>query len=242
MQMVSIIIPNYNGLDLLRGCLLSIRNHVQTPYEIIVVDNGSKDGSLEHSLNQRVKLVSLPSNTGFPVACNYGLRIASGDALLLLNNDTLLTQGAMDNMLRCLYSSEDIGIVGPMTNYASGKQQISEPFTTVEDMAARMNVPDSGKWMQTERIVGLCFLFRRELMDRIGLLDERFSPGHYEDDDYCFRARLAGFRLMLVGDAFIYHHGSASFKKEDRNWFEGLSVTNHQKFIEKWGVDPQQFI
>lgn len=242
MQMTSIIIPNYNGLNWLQRCIHSIRQHTQTPYEIIVVDNGSKDGSVEFCLHNKIKLASLPVNKGFPAACNLGLRMAVGDALLLLNNDTLMTQNALSHMLTCLYSSEDIGIVGPMTNYASGKQQIEEPFTSVEAMAAQMNVPDSGKWRQVERIVGLCFLFRRELMDRIGLLDERFSPGHFEDDDYCYRARQAGYRLMIVGDAFIYHHGSASFQKENEHKVKQLIQQNYSKFVEKWGVDPHQFI
>ncbi|OXM83488.1 glycosyltransferase family 2 protein [Paenibacillus rigui] len=242
MQMVSIIIPNYNGLHWLKPCVQSIRQHTHTPYEVIVVDNGSKDGSVEYCLDHKLKLVSVPFNRGFPMACNLGLRVAGGDALLLLNNDTLMTPRGLENMLRCLYSSEDIGIVGPMTNYASGKQQLEEPFTSVEDMAARINQPNSAKWRQVERIVGLCFLFRRELLDRIGLLDERFSPGHFEDDDYCYRARQAGYRLMIAGDSFIYHHGSASFQKENEQAVKQLIEQNYRKFMEKWAVDPHQFI
>jgi GT2 family glycosyltransferase len=91
------------------------------------------------------------------------LRIASGDALLLLNNDTIVTPGWLDNMLRSLYSAVDIGIVGPMTNYASGKQQIAEPFTDIDDMALRMNAPDDGKWLEVQRIAGFCLLFKREV-------------------------------------------------------------------------------
>jgi GT2 family glycosyltransferase len=242
MQMTSIIIPNYNGLQWLAPCVQSIQQHTPTPYEIIVIDNGSKDGSVEYCLDLKLRLVSLPFNRGFPTACNIGLRVASGDALLLLNNDTLMTSGGLANMLRCLYSREDIGIVGPMTNYASGKQKIEEPYTSLEDMSMRMNLPDSSKWHEAERIVGLCFLFRRELMDRIGLLDERFSPGHYEDDDYCYRARQAGYKLMIAGDSFLFHHGSGSFQREDEQAVKQLIKTNYHKFMEKWSVDPHLFI
>ncbi|WP_282941176.1 glycosyltransferase family 2 protein [Paenibacillus sp. RC67] len=242
MQMTSIIIPNYNGLHLLEPCIQSIREHTKTAYEIIVVDNGSHDGSVPYCINEKIKLISLPFNRGFPYACNLGLRTAVGDALLLLNNDTLLTPHWLDHMLRCLYSAEDIGIVGPVTNYASGKQQITEPFTTVTEMAEQYNHPDHSKWQQTERVIGLCFLFKRELMNKIGFLDERFSPGHLEDDDYCYRARQAGFRLMIAGDTFIFHHGSASFQKEDQQSLKHLIERNYNKFIEKWGVDPHAFI
>ncbi|MCR8629688.1 glycosyltransferase family 2 protein [Paenibacillus radicis (ex Xue et al. 2023)] len=242
MQMTSIIIPNYNGLHWLKRCIESIRQHTHVPHEIIVVDNGSKDGSLEFCLSHRVKLVSLPFNRGFPMACNIGLRAASGDALLLLNNDTLMTPRGLENMLRCLYSGEDVGIVGPMSNFASGKQQITEPFTSVDDMAARMNQPDSAKWLEVGRIVGLCFLIRRELVNRIGLLDERFSPGHYEDDDYCHRAKQAGYRMLIAGDSFIYHHGSVSFQKENEQSVMQLIRHNRQQFIDKWGVEPLQSV
>lgn len=242
MQMTSIIIPNYNGLSLLRDCIASIRRHTSVPYEIIVVDNGSKDGSVPFCARERVKLVSLPINRGFPAACNLGLNIAVGDTLMLLNNDTMAAQNWLDNLLRSLYSSEDIGMVGPITNYASGKQQIREPFTNISDMAAKYNNPDPNKWQETARLVGICMLFKREMMDKIGLMDERFAPGHFEDDDYCYRARLAGYRLLIAGDAFIFHHGSVSFQKEGQEAVKGLLQRNHQKFMEKWGVDPHSFI
>ena len=72
----------------------------------------------------------------------------------------------------------------------------------------------SAQWRQTERLVGFCLAMKREVPDRIGLLDERFTPGHYEDDDYCYRARIAGFRLMIAGEASVYHQGSKSFGSE----------------------------
>lgn len=240
MQLTSIIIPNYNGLKVLAPCIESIRKHVHTPYEIIVVDNGSTDGSAEYCLRQRVRLISLPFNKGFPDACNYGMLTASGDALLMLNNDTLLTDRALSNMLRCLFSERSIGIVGPISNYASGKQQMEEPFTTIDDMEKRYNMPNSAKWQEVNRLVGLCFLLKRELMDQIGLFDPRFAPGHYEDDDYCYRARQAGYRLMLAGDAFIYHEGSVSFAKESEERLKQLLETNRQKFIDKWGINPHE--
>ncbi|WP_281889190.1 glycosyltransferase family 2 protein [Paenibacillus sp. YYML68] len=242
MTQVSIIIPNYNGAHVLEPCLRSIRTHVRVPHEIIVVDNGSKDASLDISRKLGVTVASLPDNRGFPAACNIGLRLATGSTLLLLNNDTLMTPRALEHMLDCLHSSAHIGIVGPMCNYASGKQQLEEPFTNVDDMAARLNVKDPGKWREVERIVGICFLFRRELYERIGLMDEVFSPGHYEDDDYCYRARQAGYRLMLAGDAFVFHHGSASFNREAAERVQQLLATNRARFIEKWGVDPHTFI
>lgn len=240
MNLTSIIIPNFNGRQLLMDCIYSIKQFTDTPYEIIVVDNGSTDDSMDFCRMDGITLLSLPANKGFPAACNLGLKLASGDQLLLLNNDTIVTPNWLSNMLDCLYSSEDIGIVGPTTNYASGKQQIPMPFSSLNEIAEHGNKPDKEKWRQVERIVGICFLFTRKVMDRIGLLDERFSPGHYEDDDYCHRARLSGYRSMIAGDVFIYHHGSASFGRQDN--LKQLLADNRQKFIDKWSFDPNLFI
>ncbi|MDQ0878105.1 GT2 family glycosyltransferase [Paenibacillus sp. V4I3] len=242
MQVTSIVIPTFNGLTLLKECVASIRSHTSVPFEIIVVDNGSQDGTLEYCYRERLKLVSIPTNRGFPAACNYGLQIATGNTLMLLNNDTIVTPNWLDNLLSCLYSSEDIGMVGPVTNYASGKQQIQEPFTNIADMAAKYNNVDTSLWQETERLVGICLLFKRELLDKVGFMDERFSPGHFEDDDLCYRARLAGYRLLITGDCFIFHHGSSSFSKKGQEAVQGLLQQNRQKFIDKWGVDPHSFI
>ncbi|MEW9700272.1 glycosyltransferase family 2 protein [Paenibacillus sp. SI8] len=242
MEITSIIIPNFNGLSLLKDCVNSIRKHTSAPYEIIVVDNGSTDGSIAYCSKEQVKLVSLPINRGFPAACNLGLRVASGSTLMLLNNDTLLTPNWLDQLLRALHSGEEVGMVGPVTNYASGKQQVQEPFTNLADMAAKYNKPDASKWQDASRLVGICLLFKREMLDKVGLMDERFTPGHYEDDDFCYRARLAGYRLLIAGDCFIYHHGSASFQKKGEEAVKELLQINKQKFLDKWGVDPHSFI
>lgn len=243
--LTSIIIPTYNGLHLLAPCVESIRNHTSVPYEIIVVDNGSTDGTAEYCEREQLIFISLPYNAGFPAACNKGLSISIGDQLLLLNNDCLVGDGWLSNLLAGLYSSEQVGIVGPVTNYASGKQQVEFAYSSPEQFyafAADYNRPDPSKWQETRRIVGLCMLFKRSVLRTLGYLDERFSPGHFEDDDYCYRARAHGYRLLICGDAFIHHEGSASFKNgHPQGWSEIVS-RGRQLFMEKWGVDPHIFI
>ncbi|MGW8823316.1 glycosyltransferase family 2 protein [Paenibacillus lautus] len=242
MKKTSIIIPTFNGRELLKDCIYSIKRHTNEPYEIIVVDNGSSDGTVDICRQEGITFISLANNIGFPAACNKGLKIATGDTLLLLNNDVIVTRNWLQNMLNCLNSETKIGIVGPLTNYASGKQQIDMPYTSLEEMSNQLNEPDASKWLQVDRIVGLCFLFKRELMDRIGLLDERYSPGHFEDDDYCYRARNAGYTFRIAGDVFVFHHGSASFAKQDMSQVRHLIDTNKQKFMDKWGVDPTIYV
>ncbi|WP_373229490.1 glycosyltransferase family 2 protein [Cohnella sp.] len=239
----SIIIPTYNRLDLLQKCIASIRKYTEIPYEIIVVDNASTDGTADWCMREKLTFITLSRNEGFPVACNKGLRLSSGDTLVLLNNDTLVTPCWLSNLSAALYSSSDVGIVGPVTNYASGSQQVNYPFDDIEEfqrIAAEVNVSNHSKWNRVERIVGICFVFDRSLMDKIGLLDERFSPGHYEDDDFCLRARLHGYSLVVCHDTLIYHEGSATFKLEGTQ--QQLVERNYQLFMDKWHLDPRIFI
>lgn len=241
----SIIIPTYNGLNLLRRCVEHIRAYTDIPYELIVVDNGSKDGTAEYCVRERIFLISLPSNIGFPAACNLGMKAALGGSLLLLNNDVFVSPRWLSNMRTALYSREEVGIVGPVTNYASGAQQVKVGYNDMEGYlreADCRNHSDPSRWREIKRIVGLCYLFKREVMDTIGLLDESFSPGHYEDDDYCYRARAAGYKLLLAGDVLVHHEGSASFRSRYPGGYQDLLERNRRRFVEKWGFDPQEFI
>lgn len=243
--LTSIIIPTYNGVHLLAPCVEAIRRHTELPYEIIVVDNGSTDHTAQYCLRERLIFVALPQNEGFPFAVNRGLAVASGDQLLLLNNDVLVSPRWLSNMLLALGSANEIGLVGPVTNYASGGQQIEISYgegDSFEQVAEQFNRSNPEKWQDVQRLVGMCLLFKREVMSRIGFLDERYSPGHYEDDDFCYRARLAGYRLLICGDTLVYHAGSASFKANHPEGWNGLIEGNRNKFIEKWGVDPWIFM
>lgn len=244
--LTSIIIPTYNGLQLLSNCIESIREHSDVPYEIIVVDNGSRDGTQEYCRKERLILISLPENQGFPVACNKGLAVAAGEQLLVLNNDCKVTPNWLSQLLTALNSAGDVGAVGPVTNYASGEQQIEADLGPQdekwEEFARKFNRTDSSKWVAVTRLIGFCLMFKRSVYERIGQLDEDFSPGHYEDDDYCYRAVREGFRLLICKDTFIYHQGSASFKEMKPQEWDLLIENNRKRFMNKWGVDPRQLI
>lgn len=149
MTMTSIIIPTYNGLELLRTCVEAIRAYTETPYEIIVIDNASKDGTDTYCRTNNLTFISLPENRGFPVACNMGMQLASGDELLLLNNDVVVSQGWLRNLKAALYSAPDVGIAGPVTNYASGQQQVKTAYSDIpgfhaEARQANLKIPRNG--------------------------------------------------------------------------------------------------
>ncbi|RQW88752.1 MAG: glycosyltransferase [Geobacter sp.] len=124
-----------------------------------------------------------------------------------------------------------------MTNNISGIQMVPEvgyaETTELDRYALAFRKKYRGRRIPLRRIVGFCMLFRRELVQRVGLLDEMFGSGNFEDDDYCLRAALDGYRNLIAGDVFIHHHGSASFKGNGIDFTKAMTG-NHSLFSRKW--------
>ena len=249
----SIIILSYNTLDLLQLCIGSIREFTEEgTYEIIVVENASQDGSAEW-LKEQKDLICIynEENRGFPKGCNQGLEIAAGTELLLLNSDTIVTKHWLDNLRRALYSSPQVGAVSCVTNYCSNNQQIKVSYESIEEMqafAAGYNKTNPALWEDRTTLVGFCYLFKREVYEKVGFLDERFSPGNYEDDDYSLRILREGYSLLVCRDTFIHHFGSAGFRKryteqeeaEKAKRYNALLQRNYALFQKKWQV-PENY-
>lgn len=236
----SIIIPTYNGRDLLMKCIDSIEANTALPYEIIVVDNASSDGTVE-AIRRRggsIRLGVHPANLGFARAVNTGLMMSKGQNVVLLNNDTLVTERWLSNMLILLESEQDIGAVGPVTNYIGGSQQIEVPYQDIADMwsfAAAHNRSDPSRWQTTDRIAGFCVLMRREVWERTGYFDEGFKIGNFEDDDFMVRLRYLGRRIVIAGDTFIHHTGSATMRTLGHEGYQAVNERNREFFATKWG-------
>ncbi|WP_425060457.1 hypothetical protein SCACP_11710 [Sporomusa carbonis] len=230
-----IIILTYNQLEYTKECIKSIRNYTEPgTYEIIIVDNHSTDGTIEWLKKQSdLKVIYNEQNLGFSKGCNQGITVASGDNILLLSSDVVVTHCWLNNLTHCLYSDEKIGAVGPITNICSNYQDRWVGCTSMEqvhEFAEKHNkTPDA--WEERLKLVGYCMLIKKEVVDRVGLFDETFTSESFEDDDYSFRIRLAGYKLILCKDTFVYNFGHHSLKNSEslRN--------NRDKFIAKWGFD-----
>ncbi|MEK3772592.1 glycosyltransferase [Paenibacillus sp. FSL R5-0887] len=235
----SIILLTYNKLQYTKACIESIRQYTpKGTYQLIVVDNLSTDGTRDWLADQMdILTIFNEENVGFPKGCNQGIEIATGDNILLLNNDVLVTQNWLSLMNDCLYSSNDIGAVGPVSNSAYGDQEINATYTTLDEMwdyANNYNIITAPDWEQKIKLIGFCMLIRKDVVEQIGLLDEIFSPGMCEDGDYSLRIIQAGYKLMVCRNIFIHHFGSTSFGEmpEQR---QQLWARNRQRFVEKWG-------
>jgi O-antigen biosynthesis protein len=239
-QLSSIIILTFNQIEYTKKCVKSLRRHISEPHEIIFVDNGSTDGTAKWLTrliqeNENYKLIENKQNLGFAKACNQGIEASQGEFILLLNNDVVVAEGWLSGLLNCLHHAPDAGIVGPMTNNISGPQQIHDnAYRSVDYLdkyAIKFREQYSNRRIPLRRIVGFCMLFKRVLVEQIGMLDGTFGTGNFEDDDFCLRAALAGYRNYIAGDVFIHHYGSRSFIGNKINY--GASISDNRKIIDK---------
>lgn len=240
-KFTSIIILTYNQLEYTKLCIESIRKFTNKyVYEIIVVDNNSTDGTIEWlKLQSDLIVIYNKENLGFPKGCNQGIEISSGKNVLLLNNDTIVTPNWLYNLNEALWSSEDIGAVGAISNSCSYYQQINTNYSSIDQMlnfACSVNKLDKSAWYYRNKLIGYCMMIKKEVLDEIGLLDEIFTPGNFEDDDISFRILLNGYKLILCTDTFVHHFGSVSFRKRASSYYS-LLETNSRKLRDKWKFD-----
>lgn len=237
-NLTSIIILTYNQLEYTKLCIESIRRCTRRgSYEIIVVDNHSSDGTVAWlKMQSDIQAVFNSRNEGFPKGCNQGIAIAQGTEILLLNNDTIVTSHWLEDLCEVLYSDSKIGAVGPVSNSVSNCQKIEVSYRDLNGIAkfsARNRNENRHMVEEKHRLIGFCFLIKRNVMEKVGLLEEGFSPGNCEDDDYSLRILQAGYRLFLCKGVFVHHFGGASFHRDAA--FDALLKRNHMVFRGKWG-------
>lgn len=236
---MSFVILTYNQLEYTKVCIESIRNYCnKNTYEIIVVDNHSTDGTVEWlRVQEDIKVIYNDDNKGFPKGCNQGIEIANKDNdIMLLNNDTVLMVNSIFNLRMALYSEENVGATGAVSNSVSNCQMISEKFDNFDEyikFATKNNITNESSYEERVKLVGFAMLIKRNVLEKIGYLDERFTPGNFEDDDISLRIIMSGYKILLSKDSYIHHFGSVSFKNVKGGYNE-LLEKNNKKFIDKW--------
>jgi len=243
---VSIVVLCYNGLEeTTRPCLESIvANTPVGSYELIVVDNASADGTADYlktfvAQHANVRIQLNDTNKGYAGGNNDGIKLAQGQYVVLLNNDTLVPGGWLDRLLKLFDEQPGVGLVGPVTNSAGNEQRIELEGLNeknFEEIADAYIERQKGVWFTTEKLGFFCVAMRRTLLEKIGYLDEKFGLGMFEDDDYCIRVKKAGFTLAVVEDCFVFHKGSVSFKKLATRDYIEIFNRNRNYFFEKHGI------
>jgi GT2 family glycosyltransferase/glycosyltransferase involved in cell wall biosynthesis len=241
----SIIVVSFNNLVFTRLCLESVLDNTAVEdFELIVVDNGSTDGSQEYlenlsDLNEPVSIQLNDHNLGFARACNQGLERARGDVLVLLNNDTVVPPGWLSELVRRL-EEPTVGMAGPVTNRCGNEAEIEVPYRTYGGMlefARHRARRHAGEGLNLRMLTMFCVAFRKEVYQQIGPLDERFETGLFEDEDYSMRLTGAGYALVCAEDVFVHHFGQASIGKLASSGDYGeLFHANRRRFEEKWAM------
>ncbi len=241
---ISIIILCYNNLEFTRACVDSvIRLSDYENYEIILVDNASTDGTRDFlktlSGNDKIKTILNDNNEGFAEGNNIGIRRATGEYIVLLNNDTYITRGWIVDLIRHFRLTPEVGMVGPVTNMIGNEQKIKIAYADMNEMERKAFLFTSRRRYRSHPVKNLaffCVAIRRSVIDHVGLLDSSYRLGFFEDDDYCQRVMQAGYRLVVADDVFIHHHLSASFNSIGSEKKRALMLENKAIYEAKWGT------
>lgn len=237
---IDIVVCVYNGLHHVRQCLRSVRVFTEAPYHLTVVDDGS-----DPYVGEEVKRILSrgwqhahhtylrnDTNEGYLRAVNRGVQNGTGDYVVLLNSDTLVTPGWLDGLRACLDAQPTMSIACPLSNHANFSRVAFPPGATFLQLAELVRRHSARRYPEIGLASGFCFIARRSLYDAVGVFDEIYGRGYYEESDLCMRAVEQGGRIVADDATFVYHHGWGSFGSEGRNqWME----ENRLIFERRWG-------
>jgi GT2 family glycosyltransferase len=225
-----------NRAEVTLGCLQTLALRLNSvPFEIIVVDNGSSDETAQLlDRVQGVKVLRNAANVGFPAGVNQASRLATGEFLLLLNNDTQVLGKSIDMAAGFLSSHPDVGAVGGRVVLLDGTLQEGGCLIRQDGFAFQQGRgedpfhPAFAFQYEVDYCSGVFLMTRRELFRRLGGLDEAFGPGYFEDTDYCVRLHKAGYRIVYIPDSLVIHYENAT--SSGMCDVPALFRRNHQRF------------
>ncbi|GLI39688.1 glycosyltransferase family 2 protein [Geobacter hydrogenophilus] len=237
--MISIVIPLYNQVAYTKLCVQSLRSVGLDGAEVLLIDNGSTDGTAEFlETCSDLRVLRNRDNLGCAGAWNQGVRETDSEWVVILNNDVIVSPGWQDGLLDAA-EKEGFDVVSPAIRegeYTYDIESYSREFVGQMKDVVRRGVAD-----------GICFMVRRRVFESVGLFDENFKIGQFEDADFFRRARNAGFRLGTTGRSFIHHFGSVTqdairrnrperpYVAENRTYFrKKWQLTRGRRFIERW--------
>ena len=242
----SVVVLTHNALEYTSQCVDSLLAHTDKRHELIFVDNGSTDGTVKYLRNlcdvePNCFAIYNNENLGFAAGNNQGIAFATGEFTVLLNSDTVVTENWLESLIQAAVDHPHAGLVGPVTNSILGPQKLPNVGYNQETLAgldvfSRMHCSATkGNDELVLWLTGFCLLMRRDLVTRIGGLDERFGIGNFEDNDYCLRNFLAGYQALIATDSFVHHFGSKSFEAANMDYNAELEA-KWEIFKAKWNI------
>lgn len=232
MNKTTIIIPNYNGLQFMEPCMEALKRQTCRDFDLLVVDNGSSDGSVEWLKAHEIPSIFLPENTGFSGAVNVGIRASKTPYVILLNNDTQAAPGYVEQLVKAIEASPRIFSVSPKMIQLYHQELMDD----AGDMYSIMGwAYQRGVGQEVERYNRPCHIFsscagaaiyRREIFDEIGFFDEMHFA-YLEDIDVGYRAKIAGYYNRYCPQAVVYHVGSGTSGSKYNSFKVKLAARNN---------------
>lgn len=234
---VGILIPHYQTLPLLKHCVASIHAGTYQDYTIFILDQASTPESRAWLAAQPdICVIDSPVNFGFPIGLNLLLASCPSEWILILNSDVYIPKNSLDRLFSYTTRFDTLKFIGPVGMYVSGPQGIpTQNFNSISSLelfANRLFDAHQPGPRRLHRLVFFATLIHSSVFKAVGLLDERFTPGNFEDDDFCLRAIQAGFSPHYAPGIYFHHYGSATFKSHSIN-FAGVMQRNHAYFMAK---------
>ena len=240
--LVSIIVPVYNQWKYTYSCIDAIKKHTEgIAYEIIVVDDVSTDETKQiKSIIKNLRVLRNQKNMGFLKSCNKAAKLAKGEYLVILNNDTLVQQHWLQYLIELIETDKTIGIVGPKFIYPDGRLQ--EAGGIIWKDATGWNFgkfeeaskPEYNYVKEVDYISGACIMIKKELWEKVGGFDEIYAPAYFEDADLAFTVRQHGFKVIYQPKSIVTHFEGLSCGTNVENGIKNYQLKNRNKFSEKW--------
>ena len=253
MKPVTIIIPAYNQFPALEECIASLKEHVHAPHQVLIINDASTEENFEQNVaaaiegDDRFRLESNEQNLGFVQTCNRGvLELSHPDHdVLLLNNDTVVTENFLEEMIACLYAHERHAVCCPRSNdahiFTIPQHFCSETPLSKEEFAQKSYACFRHMQVSLPRFsvvftgMGFCMLIRRSTINRFGLFDEIYGRGYEEENDFCSRINRYGFSTVMANRAYVYHHQAYSIPKREKQQLKDRNNQILQKrYPEYW--------
>jgi GT2 family glycosyltransferase len=222
-------------------CLNAIKSNTQEgSYEVIVVDNGSNP-PFQCPAWKNFTYIRNESNLGFPVAVNMGIRAASGDTIVLLNNDVIVTPG-WERLWK--HHLHNYSIVSPMTNYCAGLQRVTIPVynneSELNQQALNFQIEQELSSQEVNWIIGFCMAFKKSLWEEIGPFDESLWPCSGEEIQFCLESRKRGYKVGVCKDVYLHHVGSVTLTDLEQSGqlvYMDICNRNDKHIAELYGKD-----
>jgi GT2 family glycosyltransferase len=246
----SILMVTYGNLPLTRLALAGLQRAAgKMPFELIVVDNASPDGSADWLRATEaggllpLRVIANADNRGFAAANNQAARLARGDVLVFLNNDTVPTPGWLERLVGHLDADPRLGLVGPVTNSCGNEAEVPISYRDIGgmlDFAAGYTAAHAGQREPLPMLTLFCTAAPRALFDELGGLDESYGVGMFEDDDLAMAVRARGRTVALARDVFVHHFGGAAFSRLAPSRYLRIWWENRRRFERKWRTTWQK--